>query len=169
MRNKLLPKLIIVFLLGFYLGGTYVHWSITGTPLPTQISSSNFVMPEIAKGTLAEVQEVLEGVKYHKFEGNYNCYDTAHYAIRQLNMAGYPAAFASVWLETGPSHEIIEVPTIDKGYVLIEPLANIIVRPQAGGIYMGSKVLLVTITQHNYVDIDRWEKNPVFSVWEVTE
>lgn len=151
--------LMCICVVSGYFAATYV---LVGS-LPNLHQSKSITSPEMSIATLDEVQLTINELTDREYEEGYNCFNFSWDAVSLLAWEiGQPATIVSIEFEEGPNHAIIIVPTTDNGWIMIEPQANIIVKPHVGGIYDGRKVTAIRVMTTVWTPIDEFIENPVF-------
>ena len=141
------------FISGYFAG--------TGT-LPSLHESKAIAPPEISQTTAATSSTAVSKIDFPKYQEGWNCVDFAWQAARQLAWKGQPAAIVALEFEEGLGHTILLVPTIDAGWIYMEPQTGDIVKPRVSGLYGGRKIVQIRVLKLVWTPIDKFLENPIF-------
>jgi hypothetical protein len=91
----------------------------------------------------------------------YNCLDYAWTVMRRMTLDGIDARIARVsFVDGDDKHAILLIPTTDKGWILVEPMADEVLNIKIGRFYLngiGWRVIkAIDVLDYNWVDIETY-------------
>lgn len=125
------------------------------------------ILPEgMTNITLNQLSARLEAddISEREYRYGYNCIDFAWDTYRELCWQGVNSGIVGVRFEDGTSHAMIIVPTSDKGWVLIDPQNDSVVKAGIGDKYQGKRIVDFKVLVLHWQRIEDFKDMPAFEV-----
>jgi hypothetical protein len=130
------------------------HWGTGIWPF----TESQVILPPATSNmtTAADVNTFLasDNTSDYEYKEGFNCVESALMASRNAVWQGIPAGVCKLNFQSGIGHMMLIFPTVDAGWVFVEPQSQSVVHPIIGGVYFGERVTGIDILQLSWIPLE---------------
>jgi hypothetical protein len=130
------------------------HWGTGIWPF----TESQVILPPATSNmtTAADVNTFLasDNTSDYEYKEGFNCAESALMASRNAVWQGIPAGVCKLNFQSGIGHMMLIFPTVDAGWVFVEPQSQSVVHPIIGGVYFGERVTGIDILQLSWIPLE---------------